>query len=56
MTQKTARYECLACGRTFQNLKAVQNARINGCPECKGRDLDLALTTEEKAILADSNI
>jgi hypothetical protein len=34
-------FKCLECGKKIKTAAAMQRALSNGCPRCKGFDIDL---------------
>lgn len=36
-------FECMECGKKFRTVKAAERAASEGCPNCGGVDIDLAV-------------
>lgn len=34
-------FACQECGHKFRSTKAAERASMNGCPKCRGVDIDL---------------
>jgi predicted RNA-binding Zn-ribbon protein involved in translation (DUF1610 family) len=39
--KRTAKFECMECGRKFYTVLSAERASVNGCPKCGGVDIDL---------------
>jgi predicted nucleic acid-binding Zn-ribbon protein len=54
-TGESIMFQCQECGKKFKSEGAAWRASMNGCPNCGGTDIDLAVEEDEAREDADAD-